>query len=160
MKSSTARIFAAFFVISFLVLPFYDAQAQSEKGRWKEIGKSQTDTSWQIDTESLSYPSGNTVSVWVRSIPDKGITEYREGEEGAWGIMKEIQARNFRSYAWTEGLTELDCSNGMFRVLYFVAYDDRGMIITSSLSPDVSWSFIIPGSVGETLRKAFCFRAE
>ncbi len=152
--SLPVKVLTALLLVSLVELFFSDAH--SEEGRWKEIGNSKTDTRWYIDTESLSCPSKDSILVWVRSIPDKANPEYGEGEESTWSIMKEIQARYFGIYACTEGLSELDCSKGMVRVLYFVAYDKKGEIITSSLDPDAEWAFIMPGSVGETLRETLC----
>jgi len=152
--SWSGKILIALFLIALMGL--FSSDAQSEEGRWKEVGKSRTDTKWYIDATSASRTSGNSISVWVRSIPDKSDAKDNGGEGHAWRIMKEIQAKYFGTYEFTDGLWELDCSRGMFRVLYFVAYDKNGQIITSLLTPDAHWEFIIPESAGESLQKGLC----
>ncbi|HAM49784.1 MAG TPA: hypothetical protein DCP92_03490 [Nitrospiraceae bacterium] len=148
------KVLTALLLISIIALfPFL---AHSEGGRWKLIGRSKTDTCWYIDTESLSFSSKNIASVWVRSIPEKQDTRYGEEDESTWDIMKDLQARYFGAYRYTEGLWELDCTRGMFRILYFVAYGEDGEIINSLLDTDAGWAFIVPGSVGETIQATLC----
>ncbi len=138
----------------FLVV-FLSSSAFSEEGRWKLIGKSRTDTHWYIDAETICHPLGDIISVWVKTIPEKIKTDYSQKDEPDI-ILKKIQARNFGDYEYTEALWELDCRKEMFRLLYFCAYNRDGGIISSVLTPDAEWSFILPGSIGETVRDAVC----
>jgi hypothetical protein len=126
-----------------------------EAGEWKLIGKSRTGTSWYIEKESASVPSGGIISVWVKSIPEMLNTDEGE-EESTEIILKKIQGKYFGDYAYTEGLWELDCARNMFRLLYFCAYDKENKIITSNLSPDAEWSHIMQGSAGETIQEVVC----
>lgn len=132
--------------------------AKAGEERWELIGKSMTDTLWYIDTETISQPSDDVVSVWVKCIPEKADTDFSEREETTEEILKKIQTRNFGDYGYTEGLWELECSKTMYRILYFCVYNRTGEIVTSTLTPDAEWSFIIPESVGETLLEAVCKR--
>jgi len=125
-------------------------------GEWKFIGKSRTGTSWYIDRETASKPSGDIITVWVKSIPEKVNVEYKEEEESTETILKKIQGNYFGDYEYTEGLWELDCTRTMFRLLYFCAYSKENKIITSHPSPDAEWSYIMQGSVGETIQEAVC----
>ncbi len=143
-----------FFMASFILLfPYY---AESGEGRWKLIGKSVTETLWYTDDETVSHPAEHIVAVWVKSIPDKNRTGYTEEQEKPEVILKRIQERYFGNYEYTEGLWELDCSKSLFRLLYFCAYDKNGDILTSMVTPDAEWSFILPGSAGEALFEAVC----
>lgn len=152
--SSSVKVPAALFLLSFIGL--LSPYAESEEGRWELIGKSRTDTCWYIDTETISYSSRGIVSAWVKTVPDKATTDYGEDVERTEGILRKIQERYFGDYEYTEGLWELDCSKNMFRLLYFCAYNKKDEIITSSLTSDAEWSFIIPGSVGEIIQEAVC----
>ena len=124
--------------------------------RWRLIGKSRTDTEWYIDDETIFSPDEDIVAAWLKSVPDKAAPAPRVGEEVAETILKDIQRRNFGEYEYTEALWEINCSQDMFRVIYFVAYDRNGETATSSLTPGAAWAPLIPGSVGETLRDAVC----
>jgi hypothetical protein len=137
------------------LLPPY---ANSEEERWKLAGKSRTDTLWYIDTESISYPSKDVVSVWVKTVPENTATGYVEGTESTDDILKKIQEKYFGDYKYTEGLWELDCARSMFRLLYFCVYSKGNKVITSPLTPDAEWSSIIHGSVGESIQEAVCKR--
>ncbi len=132
--------------------------ARSEEERWKSIGKSKTGTRWFIDTDTLARPSENLVSVWVRSVPDpeKSPPVEPEDMENTEDTLKRIQERYFGEYGYTEALWELDCSSAMFRLLYFCAYSGDNETLSSTLTPDAEWSFIMPGSVGEILRESVC----
>ena len=127
-------------------------------GEWKFIGKSRTDTSWYIDRETASGPSGDIITFWVKSIPEKVNTEYGGDEESTETILKKIQGKYFGDYEYTKGLWELDCAKNMFRLLYFCAYSKEDKIIASHITPDAEWSYIIQGSVGETIQEAVCKR--
>jgi len=127
-------------------------------GEWKFIGKSRTGTSWYIERETASGPSGDIITLWVKSIPEKVNTEYGGNDESTETILKNIQEKYFGDYEYTEGLWELDCARNMFRLLYFCAYSKENKIITSYLTPDAGWSYIIQGSVGETIQEAMCSR--
>jgi len=128
------------------------------EGEWKFIGKSRTGTSWYIDRETASGPSGDIITAWVKSIPEKVNTEYEGEEESPETILKKIQGKYFGDYEYTEGLWELDCARNMLRLLYFCAYNKENEIITSYLTPDAGWSYIIQGSVGEAIQEVVCRR--
>jgi len=130
--------------------------AKSDEGRWKLIGKSETETRWYIDAETMTYPAENLVSVWVKSVPDNIRSEGAEDGERTGEILKRIQERYFGDYGYTEALWEIDCSGAMFRLLYFRAYATDNETLFSTLTPAAEWSFIIPGSVGETVSEAAC----
>jgi hypothetical protein len=130
--------------------------ADSGEGRWRLFGKSVTETLWYMDTETVTHPEDNIVAVWVKSIPDKNHTAPAEGPDKTEVILKSIQERYFGDYEYTDGLWELDCSQSLFRLLYFCAYDKHGDILTSRVTPDAEWSSILPGSAGEALREAVC----
>lgn len=156
MKMSLpVKTMTAFFLVFFLSLLF--SYANAEERMWKLIGKSRTDTCWYVDPETISQPS-DVVSVWVKSIPEKVDTDFLEVEERTEEILKKIQARNFGDYEFTEALWELDCSKTMYRILYFCAYNKNGDVITSSLTPDAEWLFILPESAGGTIKEAVCKR--
>jgi len=131
---------------------------RSGTGEWKFIGKSRTGTSWYIDRETASGPSGDITTVWVKSVPEKANFEYEGEEESTEAILKKIQGKYFGDYEYTEGLWELDCARSMFRLLYFSIYNKENEIISSHLSPDAEWSYIIQGSVGETIQEVVCKR--
>lgn len=128
------------------------------EGEWKFIGKSRTGTSWYIERETASGASGDIITLWVKSIPEKVDAEYGEDEKNTETILKKIQQKYFGDYEYTEGLWELDCAKNMFRLLCFCAYSREDKIIASHLTPDAEWSYIIPGSVGETVQEAVCKR--
>jgi hypothetical protein len=130
--------------------------AKAEEGRWKFIGESKTETRWYIDAETISYPSENVVSVWVKSVPDKTRADEQEGSEKTEEILKRIQERYFGGYDYTEALWEIHCSKAMFRLLYFRACGDGNKTLFSTLTPDSEWTYVMPGSVGETVRDAVC----
>jgi hypothetical protein len=150
----TVKVLSALLLVFFLGFPL--SPAEPEEGRWRLIGRSTTDTHWYIDTETITHPSKDIVSVWVKSIPDTSRSSGVEGSKEIENILKQIQERYFGDYEATEGLWELDCSKTTFRLLYFSAYNSNGDTITFLLSPDAEWSFIMPGSVGETVREAVC----
>lgn len=148
------KIIAALYMI-FSISSFF-SHVNAEEERWKLTGKSKTDTCWYIDTETISRPSSDVVSLWVKSIPEKVDADIIELEDRTEEILKKIQARNFGDYEYTEALWELDCSKTMYRILYFCVYNKNGDIITTSLTPDAEWSFILFGSVGETIQETVC----
>jgi hypothetical protein len=132
--------------------------ADAEAGRWKLFGKSMTGTRWHMDTETITRPSPEIVSVWVRSIPDKVITDDGQEEEEPGTVLKRIQEKYFGEYEYAEGLWELECSKSLFRLLYFCVYSRNGDIVTSRVSPDSEWAAVLPGSAGEALLSTVCAR--
>jgi hypothetical protein len=157
MKTSlSVNILAAALMVS--LVGCVSLTTRPETGEWKFIGKSKTGTSWYIDRDTASGPSGDIITLWVKSIPEKVNTEYGKDEESTETILKNIQGKYFGDYQYTEGLWELDCTQNMFRLLYFCAYGKENTIITSHLAPDADWSPIIQGSVGETIQEAVCRR--
>ncbi len=144
-------------LLMILIFPAF-AAAASEEGRWELIGKSRTETLWYIDAENLSRPSSDVISVWLKTVPAKTDTDLLEGEESTEIILKKIQTRNFGGYEYTLGLWEIDCSKGIFRILYFAAFNKRDETIASSLTPDAEWSFTVSGSVSEVMHEKLCGR--
>jgi hypothetical protein len=142
-------------LVLFLVL-LLCPYAKPEEGNWKLIGKSETGTLWYIDAGSIFHLSENLVSVWVKSVPDKVHAEEPAGKERTEEILKRIQEKYFGDYDHTEALWELDCSRALFRLLYFCAYDRDNETLFSAPTPDAAWSWIIPGSAGESVREAVC----
>lgn len=121
--------------------------------RWTLVGKSQTETKWYINMDSLSGIYGPAFSFWVRSIPDKTATEKEEDTEE---ILRGIQRRNFGDYDYTEALWQIDCEKCVTRVLYFVAYQKDGQRSAELLTPEAPWAEIIPGSPGAAFMDAVC----
>ena len=155
MKASfTFNILAAALLVS--LAGCASLTTRPEAGEWKFLGKSRTDTSWYIEKEPASGPSGDIITVWVKSIPEKVNTEYEGEEESTETILKKIQGKYFGEYEYTEGLWELDCARSMFRLLYFCTYNKENKINTSHLTPDAEWSYIIQGSVEETIQEVEC----
>lgn len=140
--------------LSFVLLLPHDGE--SGDGRWKLFGKSMSGTLWYLDTETMTRPVENIVAVWVKSVPDKAVSDSAEGKEETETILKRLQEKYFGEYGSTDGLWELDCSKSLFRLLYFCVYDKNGDILTSSTTPDAEWSSILPGSAGETLFGVVC----
>lgn len=146
------------FALLLMMLIFSVFAAASEEGRWKLIGESKTETLWYIDTETLSRPFGDVISVWLKTIPAKTDTDFLEGEESTEVILKKVQTRNFGGYEYTLGLWEIDCSKGISRILYFAAFNKQDETIASSLTPDAEWSFTVSGSVSEVMHEKLCSR--
>lgn len=142
-------------ILSVTFVAFLSPLVKSDEGRWKLIGKSETDTRWYLDSETISRPSENIVSVWVKSIPDT-VRNEPEGNGEKEEILKRIQERYFGDYEYTEALWEIDCSGAMFRLLYFRACGKDSETLFATLTPDAEWSFIMPGSAGEIVRGAVC----
>jgi hypothetical protein len=142
-------------ILSAILVAFLSPPVKSDEGRWKPIGTSETDTRWYIDSETVSRPSENIVSVWVKSIPDTvrdGPEDIREKKD----VLKLIQERYFGHYEYTEALWEIDCQGMMFRLLYFTACGKDSETLFSTLTLDAEWSYILPGSAAETVREAVC----
>lgn len=152
----SATLFTVLLPLILVVLLPSDACPEEES--WKFIGKSKTGTRWYVGADTLTRPSENLVSVWVRSVPEpeKSPSVEPEDTESTEEILKRIQERYFGEYGYTEALLELDCSRDMFRLLFFCAYSGDNEVLSSTLTPDAEWSFIIPGSVGEVLRDSLC----
>ena len=144
------------FSLTFSFVLLFSHYAGSEEGRWKLFGRSMTGTLWYMDTETVTRPAENIVAVWVKSVPDKTRTDATEEKEKTEAILKRIQEKYFGDYEYTDGLWELDCSKSLFRLLYFCAYNKGGDILTSRMSPDAEWSFVLPASAGEALLEAVC----
>lgn len=153
-RLQTCTLLTVFLAAGFVAL--FSSDARPEEARWKLIGKSETETQWYIDTETISRPTETSVSVWVKSIPDKLHADEPQDTESTETILKRIQERYFGDYDRTEALWELDCSREMFRLLYFCAYSKNGEALFSILTPDADWSFILPKSAGESVREAVC----
>jgi hypothetical protein len=123
---------------------------------WRAVGKSKTDTRWYIDDKTV-FPSGTgIVAAWIKSVPDNSFHPPGQAEESTEAVLRDIQKRHFGEYDHTEALWEIDCSRCMFRILYFIALDEKGGTVTSTLTPDARWAPVAPGSVSETLREDLC----
>lgn len=63
---------------------------------------------------------------------------------------------NGKSYNTAKGLEEMDCRGKRFRTLTVTAYSKSGNPIGSYTSSYAEWSYVIPGTLGESMYKFVC----
>jgi len=69
--------------------------------------------------------------------------------------VKELGKR-YEGLSYTLNLLEVNCAAKTNRVLQTTSYSKDGSIISSNQSQKTEWSFINPGSIGETLYNTVC----
>jgi hypothetical protein len=97
------------------------------------------------DAQRITRPSKNIVRVWTKlDYTEKGVL----GRVGKLG-------KKFENLSHSINLSEINCVKKTRRLLSRTDYDNKGDVIISSPSP-LEWTFIIPGSMAESLYKEVC----
>ncbi|MFL5739906.1 MAG: surface-adhesin E family protein [Flavisolibacter sp.] len=60
------------------------------------------------------------------------------------------------TYTESKNLWEFDCKEQSVRVISTNTYDVLGKLLATASSQNQPWSYIVPGSIGETMMKAAC----
>jgi len=117
---------------------------QKGGAEWRIFVLDDEDTRY-YDAESITLPSDNIVSVWVKpEYNDKGIIK-----------MVEKFAKKYENISRTMSLVEINCSDKRRRTIALHDYSTEGTIIFSS-AREYEWTPIVPGSVAGALFKAVC----
>lgn len=103
------------------------------------------------DWVQVSIVNGNTI------IGDADSrTDNRAWFEARYAKPQKLDDGKF--YNTTKSLEEMDCSGGRRRILTITAYSKSGKSIVSDTSSYAEWSYVIPGTVGESMYKFVCNR--
>lgn len=112
---------------------------------WRVNSASENFT-YLYDQENIEEVSADILKVWQKWVPSpKKVKEM-------------VQEDDLRYENWddTVFLTEIDCGEGLQRLLRIWEHDTSGNVTYTEDYSDSCWIFIIPGSVGEALFKAIC----
>ena len=128
------------FVVMVLII-FNIAEAWGE--RWKYYGANE-DGWYFYDTESLSWPQENIVTVLVQSAyTEKGVSHWiREG------------GKEFRNLGYSLVWCELNCAERSIRHLRIVFYSKEKEIYYPIRNEE--WHFFVPDSMSEVLYRQVC----
>jgi tetratricopeptide (TPR) repeat protein len=96
--------------------------------RWKVISKT-ADTEYSVDTQTLGFRQGNTVSLWVK-------------------IM------NTKNNTYSQQEYQLDCSGRKIKSISVTSYNSVGNVMHTS--PGQEWETVVPESMGEVLYNGVC----
>ncbi len=98
------------------------------------------------DLESLSYPSKDTVNVWIKEIfTPIGIRKTSRG-----------LGKNYEHLDHSVLQEELNCRDRVFRQLSLTLYDKDGIILSSSQNEAAAFQPIQTDSINSDLYKAVC----
>lgn len=96
-----------------------------------------------INGRSIAYPSGHTVSLWVKIVPEKGSDLLFEAQKQ---LMDKGRNDKAIAYEYTGYLSEIDCAKKKHREFTTILYDINKNIINSEDHSPAFWNDISPGS--------------
>lgn len=106
-----------------------------------------------INGKSIAYPSGNTVSLWVKIVPDRGSDMLFDAQKQLMDKGRNDQAV---AYEYTGYLSEIDCTKKRHRIFTTILYDINKNIINSEDHSPASWNEIFPESSFHLVATAVC----
>ena len=125
-----------------------DAFASVDSEGWTSLRKD-----LYINGKSIAYPSGHTVSLWVKIVPERGSDLLFEAQKQ---LMDKGRNDKAISYEYTGYLSEIDCAKKKHREFTTILYDINKNIINSENHSPASWNDISPGSSFNLVETAVC----
>ncbi len=104
-----------------------------------------------VNTGSIAYHPGNTVSLWMRVVPEKSSTMFLSVQN----LLRD-KGKDYRNYEYTGLLREIDCANGRYRELTIIHYNRDRNILHSMNTPKASWKAVEQQNGSRLLQTAFC----
>jgi hypothetical protein len=104
-----------------------------------------------VNTGSVAYHPGNTVSLWMRVVPEKSSTMFLTVQN----LLKD-KGKDYRTYEYTGLLREIDCANERYRELTIIHYNRDRNILYSMNTPKASWKALEKQNGSRLLQAAFC----
>ncbi len=128
--------------------------SEAEGAEWVRYFENARQTFF-YDQESISRRSEDTVRVLDKQAP----ASEEERQKDIAGL-KEIAGgqRDFSSYAYTVGLTEIHCKKGAARLLSLKAYSSQGSVLLSFEDDEDDWAQFKPDTPGEVLFAIACLK--
>lgn len=145
MRRTIGWIMLASLLFSLGVLIGY-ATAGTVTEEWVTIGGP-----FYVNTGSIVYHPGNTVSLWMRVVPEKNSTMFLTVQN----LLKE-KGKDYRTYEYTGLLREIDCAKGRYRELTIIHYNGDRNILHSMNPPKASWKAVEKQNGSRLLQAAFC----
>ena len=143
--ASTVAVVGMFFI--FMVSA--DSFARKESEGWRSVNNEVF-----LNTKSIARLSDETVSLWMKIVPEKGGAVFSETEQQ----LKE-KGKDPRTYGYTGVLCEIDCVNHQYREVSKIFYKKDTNIIHSLNDSAASWQRISPWSVFHDVHVDVCDHA-
>jgi len=137
---------------SFFICGFHEA----EGAEWKLFQASPTGNIYYYDPTEVKRFSNNFLWVWVRIIETAGLSKGDlKGLQDPGSTADVIEKAKEKSTGEWKQLFEINCSEGMARVLSAILYNRDGSIKDEYKLPS-EWVSIPPDSVTNHLKKMIC----
>lgn len=107
-----------------------DFMDDSDKG-WRLVGETDTDLTY-YNSDKERCMDGGILKIWIKRT--------HRNTDSKYGLV----------------LYELKCKTDELRVKSITEYDKNGHVLQSDEYSDISWSDVIPDSMGEAIMKAVC----
>ena len=121
--------------------------AGTRRADWRLFAETQADIGVSYyDAGNTTHPSKHIVRTWIK------LVYYKEG----MALQVKELGKRYEGLSYTLNLLEVNCAAKTNRVLQTTSYSKDGSIISSNQSQKTEWSFINPGSIGETLYNTVC----
>lgn len=147
MKTINAVIFLPFLIIFLLVTPVFGSSDE-----WVELEKSKKGDVFSYNKGNIKHSIKGIVQVWCKhSFSDEGREEYIQKL-----IDRGVPTKLYDKLSHTLYLHEIDCREGMSRIVSITYYDTDGHVLDSFSSDEPDWSHIPPKTTRDTLRKKVC----
>jgi hypothetical protein len=138
--------------LSFLVL-FLIVSTVIGSSDWMEYYTDNDGTIWSYKKVNIDKGKGKyIVQVW-----EKRVYSDKNREEQILDRTKDgLSTEGWDKLSEGKGLVEIDCKKLKMRVLSVINYDTDGKVLSSDSFDENKWKYIIPDTLGETLRNKVC----
>jgi hypothetical protein len=110
---------------------------------------SEDGSKFYYDKDSVKRKSGN-VKVWsTERWKGEKLSDYKKSLRNA------SPTKNVENFSYTKTLHEIDCEEGRYRFLTTAYYDVEGKVLYT-IPEQVTWAYIVPGSVHDALKSSVC----
>ncbi|MDX9714307.1 MAG: hypothetical protein RBT37_02650 [Dissulfurispiraceae bacterium] len=118
------------------------------------IGKSLTSASIYVNHDTIAEKS-SIKTVEIKTIPADSQNNSID-EKPAYRILREIQEKEFGSYACTTALWQVRCIDMTYRIVRFTIHYKDNQQPSTDESPDAEWQKALHGSSAEMVIEYLC----
>jgi len=123
---------------------------------WIQYGTGSQGNIYSYNKDTVKWKTNNIVQVWKRE--DFSVEGREKRIQGLIG--KGLPTNGYDKFSHEMGLIEIDCEEMKRNLLSIVDYDTDGNVLLSSSYNEPDWRYIVPGSVGDGLRKEVCKKSK
>ena len=146
------RTISSIVFLPFLIILLLATCVNGFSDEWVEYGRSKSGNVYSYNKVNIKRSIKGIVQVSCKyDFSDEGREEYIQKLRD-----REMSTKRYEKLSHTLNLLEIDCRNGMYRIVSITYHDTDGHVTDSYSSDEQDWSNIPPKTIEDTLRKKVC----